>query len=255
MKPYYEAGGITLYHGDCLEILPEIDHVDHCLTDPPYEAEAHTLGRRLNGARRPDGEGRIVLERPLDFAGITPELRSGVGAEITRLATGWILVFCQVEAAMLWRDALFPARYFRTQIWRKPDGAPQFTGDRPGMGYESIVTCWNSASRSRWNGGGRHGVYEYCTVRDGSGHMTEKPLPLMRELVTLFTDPGDLILDPFAGSGTTGVAAQLEGRRAILIECEEKWCEVAANRLRYGTKGAAAVAAGQGPLWAPGGTA
>lgn len=225
MTLYYEAAGITVYLADCLDVLPTLGAVDHVITDPPYEAEAHTQGRRAGGANG------VAVERPLDFEGITPELRAAVGAECARLVGGWILVFCQVEAAMLWRDALFPARYFRTQIWRKPDGAPQFTGDRPGMGYESIVTCWNSHTRSRWNGGGRHGCYDHPRSNGASGHLTEKPLPLMLELVSLFTDPGDLILDPFMGSGTTLVAAKQLGRRAIGIELEERWAEAAVKRL------------------------
>ena len=65
----------------------------------------------------------------------------------------------------------------------------------------------------------------------------------MRELVRLFTDPGDLILDPFAGSFTTGLAAWQEGRRCIGIELEEKWCEVGAKRLEK--------AQAQGRLWEP----
>ena len=225
LTPYYDRDGITIFNADCRDVLPTLERVDHVITDPPFEAEAHTLGRRQSV----DG---VVTDRPLDFTPIDEATRFRAGGEIARLANGWILVFCQVEAAMTWRDALCPpARYMRTQIWRKNDGAPQFTGDRPGMGYESIVTCWAGEGRSRWNGGGKHGCYDYLTVRGGTGHLTEKPLPLMRELVSLFTDPGNLILDPFMGSGTTLRAAKDLGRRAIGIELEEKWCEVAAKRL------------------------
>ena len=227
VEPYFEANGITLYHGDCRDILPTLGPVDHVITDPPYEAEAHTLGRR-GGA---DHSGHYGEARPLDFAAMDAPTRYYVGGEMARLANGWILVFCQVEAAMLWRYALCPARYTRTQIWRKPDGSPQFTGDRPGMGYESIVTAWGGPSRMKWNGGGRHGVYEALTVKAGTGHTTEKPEPLMRDLVSLFTDLGETILVPFCGSGTTLVAAYQLGRKAIGIELEEKWCEVAARRL------------------------
>ncbi len=231
-KPYFvsEDQRITIYNADCLEVLPLLDGADHVITDPPYEREAHTNGRRA----RPDGGGAIAVERPLDFEAITEAQRLTTGAEMARLSRGWVLVFCQVESAMLWRDALTGAVYKRTQIWRKPDGAPQFTGDRPGMGYESIVTCWAGEGRSRWNGGGRHGIYEHNTVRGGSGHMTEKPIELMRQLVELFTDPGDLILDPFMGSGTTLRAAADLGRRAIGIELEERWCAAAVERLRQG---------------------
>lgn len=238
MTPYYERAGIVLYHGDCREILPTLAQVDHVITDPPYEAEAHTMGRRgaLPKTRSGAWSGSdIDIARPLGFAAIDVDVRRDVGREMARLSRGWILAFCQVEGAMLWRDAI-PAKYVRTQIWRKPNSAPQFTGDRPGMGYESIVTCWAGDNRRpRWNGGGRHGVYEHSVVGHMSGHQTEKPIGLMRELVELFTDPGETILDPFAGSGTTGVAAFQLGRKASLVELEEKWCEVAAKRLEAQT--------------------
>jgi DNA modification methylase len=229
MKPYYERDGITIFHGDCREVLPTLGPVDHVITDPPYEAEAHQMARRQT-------REHTVAEYEIEFGQMDAELRAFVGGECARLAGGWILVFCQVEAAMIWRDALFPARYFRTQIWRKPDGAPQFTGDRPGMGYESIVTCWNSARRGKWNGGGRHGVYEHCVnnfgrLTSGRPHPTMKPIALMTELVSLFTDPGETILDPFMGSGTTLRAAKDLGRKAIGIEISEAYCEIAARRL------------------------
>lgn len=226
MTPFYDKDGITIYNANCLDVLPTLERVDHVITDPPYEAEAHTLGRRA----RPKGGGSIAMGRPLDFTAISESERIAAGRLMACLSRGWLLVFCQVEAAMAWRDALAPAKYMRTQIWRKPDGAPQFTGDRPGMGYESIVTCWAGEGRSRWNGGGRHGVYEYMTAKSEE-HMTEKPLALMVELVSLFTDRGDLVLDPFGGSMTTAVACKRLGRRCISIELEEKWCAAGAQRV------------------------
>lgn len=227
IQPYYEQDGITIFNADCLDVLPTLEQVDHVITDPPYEVEAHTLGRRSR-------VGGVVQERPLDFDGMTDRVRCAAGREIARLSSGWALVFCQVEAAMVWRDALSPARYVRTQIWRKSNGAPQFTGDRPGMGYESIVTCWCGDGRMKWNGGGRHGIYDHGVVQVATRHMTEKPLPLMRDLVSLFTDSGDLILDPFMGSGTTLRAAKDLGRRAIGIELNEDYCRIAVERLRQG---------------------
>lgn len=228
MKPYYEQSGVTIYHGDCREVLPTLPPVDHVITDPPYEAEAHTLARR----QRSHG---VVDVLPINFEPIDAALRGFVGMECARIARRWVLVFCQVEAAMLWRDALSSVRYLRTQVWVKPDSAPQFTGDRPGMGYESIVTCWSGKGKPSWNGGGRRGVYEHMVGVNGGGknpHPTMKPESLMRELVYLFTDPGDTIIDPFIGSGTTLVAAKRLGRKAIGIELEEKYCEVAARRLQ-----------------------
>ena len=135
-----------------------------------------------------------------------------------------------------------PLTYKRTCVWVKPDGMPQLTGDRPGMGYESIV-CMHTEGRSEWNGGGRVGVFThlsrpaaeqgavYVKGQQRSDHPTVKPLALMLDLVGLFTSPGDLILDPFAGSGTTGVAALRLGRRAILIEKDPKYAALCVERM------------------------
>jgi site-specific DNA-methyltransferase (adenine-specific) len=152
---------------------------------------------------------------------------------MARLARRWILVFCQVEAAMKWRAALEDggAVYKRTCQWIKPDGKPQYSGDRPGIGYESIVAC-HAPGRSRWNGGGSHGVFIVNKSGDArTGHQTQKPLALMDVLVRLFSDPGELILDPFAGSGTTGVAALRLGRRFVGWEMNPEYAAITRKRL------------------------
>lgn len=234
MSLYYQDEAVTIYHGSCLEILPCIDRADHVITDPPYEVEAHTRGRRaFSGASSVEFAKGVCEERPIAFGAMDEETRSFVSVEAARIAAGWILVFCQVEAVHIWKGALSDAgsRYFRTQIWDKIDAAPQFTGDRPGMAFECIVTCWNQATRSKWNGGGRRGTYRHATVKEKWGHDTVKPLPLMKDLVSLFSDPGETILDPFMGSGTTLRAAKDLGRKAIGIELEEKYCEIAARRM------------------------
>jgi site-specific DNA-methyltransferase (adenine-specific) len=231
MTPYYEDEAVTLYCGDCRDVLPTLAPVDHVITDPPYEAEAHTQARRQRSAG-------VVGVLAITFPPITEEVRHEVGGQLATLSNGWLLLFCQVEAAMLWRAAIAPAAYIRTQVWVKPDSAPQFTGDRPAMGYESILTAWAGEGRPRWNGGGRRGVYEHMVGVSGgirNEHPTQKPEPLMRELVSLFTDPGDIILDPFAGSGTTLVAAKRLGRKAIGIELDRAYCDVIVQRLRQGS--------------------
>ena len=97
LKSYYSDSAVTMYCGDCRDILPQIEAVDHVITDPPYEAEAHQLGRRAfsgqSDAKHPKG---IAEERPLDFAAITDEDRKLVGGMMARLSSGWVLVFCQV---------------------------------------------------------------------------------------------------------------------------------------------------------------
>lgn len=222
--------------GDSLEVMQDLPRIDHVIADPPYEAEAHTKGRRCRGKVLAGG-GRELVQGPIDFDPMTALERSIAGQEIARLARRWALVFCQVEAAMLWRATLEPRhRYVRTMVWTKPDGQPQLTGDRPGCGYESIVVT-HRPGRCRWNGGGTLGVFDvpkkdpataYGVPND---HPTQKPVPLMIRLVDLFTDPSDVILDPYAGSGSTGVAAVRLGRRFIGIERDRRYFDLACERL------------------------
>lgn len=219
----------TLYNRNCLDVMAELGDrsVDHVICDPPYEAEAHTLQRRVSRAG-----GNLAIE-PLDFAPIADGDRDRFSVQMVRVVRRWIIVFCQAEAVAAWRDALEAAgaTYKRSCIWVKPDGMPQLTGDRPGMGYESFVTA-HAPGKSAWNGGGRVGVYTYNKNGDArTGHPTQKPELLMRQIVKDFTDPGETILDPFAGSGTTLVAAVMHGRNAIGCELDPKYYEMARKRL------------------------
>lgn len=225
-----EIGDATLYLGDCLDIMPYLGRVTAVITDPPFEAEAHTPQRRV---KRSANGADVMAEEPLDFDPITEHHR----AEFSRLAAsqcdGWVIVFCQAEAVAAWRDSLVTAgaTYKRACVWIKPDGMPQYSGDRPGMGYESLVAAWAGKGKSRWNGGGRHGVW---TMPKGEpvrhGHPTQKPVRLMQELVGLFTSDGT-VLDPFMGSGTTGVACANLGRKFIGIEMNERYYDIACERI------------------------
>jgi site-specific DNA-methyltransferase (adenine-specific) len=231
--------------------------IDHVITDPPYESEAHKQSRRSQrgpAALRTNGAGFVAF--PLDFEPMDPATRWMSGKHFGRLVRRWALVFCQLEGAKPWRDACehYGVTHRRTCVWVKPDGTPQFTGDRPGTGYECFEVMHRSG-RSRWNGGGRRGVFVYnCnsqTRKPDEDHQTPKPLDLMLELVELFTDPGDLVLDPFCGSGTTLVAAVRLGRRAIGIERDPKHRAQAVERLEAELKGSTLKAsrAGQTTLF------
>jgi DNA modification methylase len=236
MTPYYEQDGIVIYHGDCREVLPTLGPVDHVITDPPYEAEAHLQGRRI--VRWHGDVRKVEGYEAIDFAPMSAELREQVAGLLSTRTRRWALAFCQSEAAMKWRAVFEGAgmTYRRTCFWVKPDGQPQLSGDRPGVGCEAIVAM-HAKGRSRWNGGGKVGIFTHVRANNGTtknDHPTTKPEPLMRELTHLFTDAGETILDPFMGSGTTLVAAKRLGRRAIGIEREEKYCEIAAKRLAQG---------------------
>lgn len=206
--------------------------VDVVIADPPYEVDAHTKGRRIYNPRT-----HALRMAPLTFGAITDAGRKEVARHIVRVTRRWMLVFCQIEGTGPWREVLQAAgaRYVRTLVWVKPNGQPQLTGDRPGVGYECIVVCYGTEGRMHWNGGGKRGWMEFPVdanfCREERLHETQKPLPLMESLTADFSDHGELILDPFAGSGTTGVAAIRFGRRFIGWEKDRKYHAIASRRL------------------------
>lgn len=238
IDPYYDRDGITIYHGDCLGVLPQLTQVDHVITDPPYSE--HTHGKQwVASALSANGDRRTGSKwAGLGFDAITAETQRVIAEHSVRIAQRWTLAFTDIESISGWRESLTAAGldYVRTCIWDKVDSAPQFTGDRPAAGCEAICVAHPPGAK-RWNGGGRRNLFRHPVNGSWKGskpHPTTKPLALMRELIELFTDPGDLILDPFMGSGTTLRAAKDLGRRAIGIEISEEFCAVAVERLRQG---------------------
>jgi site-specific DNA-methyltransferase (adenine-specific) len=219
MRPYYERCGITIYHGDWREVLPQLPTVDHVITDPPYSIRTHRdhIGRSARAVIN----GRSAL----GFAGLTTDDFVTLCDDMVAMTRRWVVMTCDYRLA----PAVFDRDYFiRLGVWIKIDGAPQFTGDRPGMGYEPILIL-HRTGRKRWNGGGRPAVW-FATVIRGD-HPTQKPDALAAMLIADFTDPRDLILDPCMGSGTTVVAAKRLGRLAIGIDIDEGHCDIAATRL------------------------
>lgn len=220
--------------GDCLEIMLSMPDgcVDHVITDPPYSRHVH---QNVRSSKR-DGLPYTV---DLGFGHLTAATRRAVARHAARLMRRWGLFFSDADSAWLWRLSLRATglRFKRTCEWRRIGGAPQFTGDRPAQAFEAI-TAVHRAGRSRWNGGGKQGQYTHPVVanrggqRDSRWHPTQKPIGLMLDLVADFTDPGDVVLDPFCGSGTTGVACLRLGRRFVGIEMDKDHAETARERLR-----------------------
>lgn len=218
IKPYYQDGQSTIYCGDCRDILPQLEKVDLVLTDMPYGEETH------EGARTNSGDSKLIDFDPIDLPFIYKlfEMLS---------CDKWFV------STMEWRhiaklESLPPKnwRFVRFGIWVKPNGMPQYSGDRPGTGWEGVGILHKDNGRMVWNGGGQNAVWTQCKIN--SDHPTGKPLSLFGKFIELFSDVNDLVLDPFMGSGTTLVVAKKLGRKSIGIEIEEKYCEIAANRLR-----------------------
>lgn len=220
-------GNATLYLGDCLEVMASLGEVDHVISDPPYEDELHNAVGRI---RRTDG---VQIVSDLGFDGINAQ-RADVARAVVAGCRGWAILFCLAEGVRAWRDELqtVGAKYDTCLAWVKPDAAPRFNGQGAARGFECAVTAWCGGGHRRWNGGGRRGVFTHpVNVGRHGGHPTEKPVPLMMDLVSLYTDPGAVVLDPFMGSGTTGVACAKLGRRFIGIEQNPEFFELACRRI------------------------
>lgn len=226
-----QIGECTLYNGDCLEVMAGLDPVDHVISDPPYEARMQELHAKTK-LRRTDGGAQ---RKAIDFSSIK-DIRDPFLDRVRCLNRGWLLAFCNVEGVGEWRSAILQRslKFKTTCIWVKPDATPKLNGQGPALGYECCTTTWCGKGHAKWNAGGKRGVYSHLTnQRDRDGrHPTEKPVPLMRELLTDFTNPGETILDPFMGSGTTGVACARMGRRFIGIELDPKYFDVACERIQ-----------------------
>ena len=219
-------GDCTLYLGDALEILPTLT-VDHVIGDPPYEDELHKAMGRI---QRNDGREMV---QDLGFDGVNAG-RAGIAAASVQASGGWVILFTLAEGVRAWRDDLqaVGAKWDTTCFWIKPDSAPRFNGQGPARGAECFVTCWAGTGYRRWNGGGKRGIYNHCVNQGRQGeHPTEKPVPLMMEIVADFTRPGETICDPFMGSGTTGVACARSGRSFIGIEQNERWFDLSCRRI------------------------
>lgn len=225
--------------GSCLDPLTGLasladKSVDVTITDPPYSE--HTHAKQWVGAALTErGARRVKMSHTgLTFAHVDPVQAAEVALQVARVTRRWGLIFTDLEGIAIWTMVTANAGldYVRTCIWDKVNGAPQFTGDRPAAGAEAIVVV-HQPGRKSWNGGGRRNVFRYEAngERGDKPHPTTKPLPLMRELVSLFSDPGETILDPFAGSGSTGVACIQLDRNFVGWELSPEYHAIATRRL------------------------
>lgn len=210
MKPYYEHAGITLYHGDCREILPRLGRFDLLLTDPPYGIGADNRTKILS-------RSNTAPARDYGHSDWDSQICED-GIELCISMSQWQIVFGGNYYMMM------PSPCWL--VWDKDN-----TGD-----FADCELAWTNLRKAvrkfryRWNGMLQEHAGDKKEIRQ---HPTQKPVPLMRWCLTLVPD-AETILDPFAGSGTTLVAAKLEGRKAVGIEINERYCEIAAKRLAQG---------------------
>lgn len=219
MTPYYEHAGITIYHGDCRELLPQIESVDLVVTDPPY-----VFGIASTGQEGKAGGWGDLMNSAAWYAGI---LRALHARTVQRQGAIWI--FNSWRSFPILARAAYEAQWPITSllVWDKQWIGP---GGRAGLrpSYE-LVALFCHARFALSNRGLPDIWRQQWASQRPWGHAAEKPVPLMARLIQESTT--GLVLDPFAGSGTTLVAAKQLGCRAIGIEIEERYCEIAAERL------------------------
>lgn len=206
------AEGVTLYLGDCREILPSLGKVDAVVTDPPYGIALNTNNLRFSGGKEESSRRRGKLMGPAgglpivgDSAPFDPAFLTGIGRE-----------------QIIWGWNNFPDSLPRGAclIWIKR--------------FDEAFGSFLSDAETAWFSNG-HGVYCFRDLSNMAeaktrSHPTQKPLPLMKWCVEKIK--GETILDPFLGSGTTGVAAVKLGRKFIGIEIEPKYFDIACRRVQ-----------------------
>jgi site-specific DNA-methyltransferase (adenine-specific) len=190
--------------------------------DPPYDEATHK-GHALGARAR-----KAVQFDPIDPKDVAPEL--------LRIAERWVVLFCADLQVSEYGKAVGGHRvigggFVRMGAWVKLNPAPQFSGDRPGTWCEPIAIMHPPRSMY-WNGGGHAGCWTHASAHGSERlHETPKPIDLMLDLVAAFSDPGELVWDPYCGSGTTGVACMRLGRRFLGHEMQPHYAAVAAERL------------------------
>ena len=210
MIPYYDRDGITIYHGDSLEVLPKLGKVDVVLTDPPYNT--------------PD-----IGKNHRKYANTTFPMSDENYALFCR---GWFEACIRLTERAIFTPGIAHAWLYPQPRW---------------------IIAWHKPSAVGFNRMGGFNVWEPILVygappnRINQDHYTlvprnhlkgvernhpcPKPVELWRWILSKVSKEDEVVLDPFVGSGTTLVSAKLLGRKAVGIEVEEKYCEMAATRL------------------------
>lgn len=221
MQPYYhdEAAGIQIYHGDCREVVPTLDagSVDLVLTDPPF-----LLPARISASRR-------TWPRTLSDVAIMESFFRDAFREIVGVIRegGAVYTFCDSTSYAVFMSVLYPL-VDRTHclVWDKCKG-----GLGNGWRHSHELIVHSALPGVRYADGFRRDILQCRTVASGDrSHASEKPVPLLTALMD--AHPAGTVLDPFMGTGSTLVAAKALGRRAIGIEIEERYCDIAAKRLQ-----------------------
>lgn len=213
-------GNATLILGDCREILSTLPKVDAVITDPPYGIKVGSAFVRKGGAEIADGSGGFNDARDDSWVSLLGEMTAGGniaafhgrGDEPTGHGLkAWHRFYWVKTAPAPTPRPCFASSVEECSIWQRSDGPRRW------FGGGCVPNWWSGLSPNRLN--------------QGDGHPSQKPVPLMEILVRCLSGDGDIVLDPYTGSGTTGVACMNLGRSFIGIEREPKYFDIACRRI------------------------
>lgn len=221
-----DSGLIDLRFGRWQDVLADVTECDALITDPPY-SERTAKGYR-NGTDSDDLSG-------ISYGSITEGDATEIASFWARRVQRWTVIFAD-HIAWRWHEAAWEreGRYtFAPVIWAKIAAPPRLRGDGPASQVDHIMIA---RPRSLPPDGHRRGWYKADTPRHGHGQGVtgNKDPEAMRALIRDYTRRGDLVVDPYAGSGTTAIACAIEGRRCITAECDPKHYEIARKRIAAG---------------------
>lgn len=220
MTPYYQDDWVTIYHGDAIDLMPQLEaeSVDLVITDPPYfQPAAHYCGPRGEARPKKSIGDMSILE--LAFKTWCSEM-----VRVVKRA-GTVYFFCDGQSYPIAFTALYPhAKHVRPLIWDKVVSYNGYT-----WRHQHELIAWAEMPDAERVATGDGDVLRFRAVPvDERVHPAEKPILLLSALAGKH---GGIVLDPFMGSGTTLRAAKDRNRKAIGIEIEERYCEIAARRM------------------------
>ena len=223
------GGEMTLYCGDWREVLAHVRECDAVITDPPYSEKVH---KGYNNAVRETRGLKGSCRTQLSYGSLSIHDVAECATAWAGIAKSWVVPMCDDNLISTWKTEL--AKSGMTTFQAVPCLLPGMTvrlaGDGPSS-WAVYLTPARSKAACRW--GTIQGGYHGSPAR-GGGHIGGKPLWLMRAIIKDYSRPGDLIVDPCAGGGTTLLAAAIEGRRAIGAELDPETFDKAVKRLSCG---------------------
>jgi DNA modification methylase len=220
------GGLVDLRLGDWREVLADVERCDAVITDPPYSARVHS-GQRT---------GAEASKSKINYAAITEDDCAEFVGRWSKRTLHWSVVFSDHVGSWWWERAFNAAGWyvFAPVAWIRKNATPRVAGDGPTSAIDYITVSRPRKRLAPGRSGSRPGFYEAIILSTTVEHTGGKTLDGMRAIVRDYTRPGDLVVDPFCGSGTTALACAIEGRRCITSELDPNTFEIARRRLETG---------------------